>query len=639
MSVLVAVTRRTGAVRLARLGFRLARAREERLVVLCLEGGRDDGEPAVFAPGEEIPEGSHPAVAEICAALERPGAPPELRAEPGGNDAGGRVLPDPEVEVRQRRTRRPLGAVLAQTAEVQATLLVAERPKVRRRAGEVPLAHRLFTAAQCHTLLVRPGEAGGERLGRILVPTAGGPHAEVALELGERLASADGGEVVPLHVEPDTGELAREVGERILEKAVAAAGLAASRFVRPRVELGEDHYRTIAEVAAEGFDLLLIGASTVGTLRRSLFGTVPDRLLAGEEGLTVAVVRREWKLLHRIRKRLGRWFDLAVPQMSREDRIALFEKLQSGSEWNFDFMMLIALSTAIASLGLLQSSAAVVIGAMLVAPLMTPILGAGLALVQGNLPLMKTAARALVYGYLLALLIGLVLGLLFPIPALTPELLARGGPTLLDMGVAFLSGIAAAYCLGRPGLLAALPGVAIAAALVPPVATTGVCFALGEGAIAWRAALLFTTNVVTIIVGAAATFWAGGVRGKGAAAEGRRWASHAFLALVLGAAVLAVPLGSFLISQLSAGPSASVVVPGLEARLAERLEGDPGVELLAVVELREGEGRVVEVRLSAPRPPSPELAAELARIVRGELGEERTVRLTTRLAVEVAPPQ
>ena len=72
-------------------------------------------------------------------------------------------------------------------------------------------------------------------------------------------------------------------------------------------------------------------------------------------------------------------------------RIALVNQLQDESRWSFDFFALIALSTAIAALGLLQDSAAVVIGAMLVAPLMTPLLGAGLAVAQGNLPLVTTA--------------------------------------------------------------------------------------------------------------------------------------------------------------------------------------------------------------------------------------------------------
>ena len=95
-----------------------------------------------------------------------------------------------------------------------------------------------------------------------------------------------------------------------------------------------------------------------------------------------------------------------------------------------------------------------------------------------------------------------------------PRNAGPGGPNLLDMGVAFLSGIAAAYCLARPGLSSALAGVAIAAALVPPIATTGIAIAFGELSVAAGAALLFATNVVAIILGSALNFWVAGIRGK-----------------------------------------------------------------------------------------------------------------------------
>ncbi len=559
MSVLTVITRAAGAVALARLGYRVARAREEKLVVLCLDGSssaapRDEDEaagPAVIVPGDPLPEGAGATVALVCGELERGPYADELRAADDDVAAAAaleRVLPDPEVEVRWRLSSRRLEAVLAQARAVGATYLIAAKHKPRSK--QVPLARKLFTAAPCNTLLTRLGEGGGagkppspsgSRGARILVPTAGGPHAAVALRLGERLASAEGGRVVPLYVASAAGELAGEVGERILQQAMVDAGVEGSRFVEPRVELAGDRSGVIARVAAEGFDLVLLGDSNVGSLRRRLFGTVPEHLLAGDRGLQVAVVRREWKLFHRLRQRLGRWLDLTIPQMARAERIALYAKLQSGSEWNFDFMTLISLSTAIAALGLLQDSAAVVIGAMLVAPLMTPIIGAGLALVQGNYPLLKIAGRAIALGYLIALLIGLAAGMIFPIPELTPQLEARGGPTLLDLGVAFLSGLAAAFCLGRPGLLAALPGVAIAAALVPPIATTGVSLALGEPATARGSALLFVTNVVAIILGAAVSLYASGVRGKRGAGSHQRWVSYTFLVLLLGTVALAPP--------------------------------------------------------------------------------------------------
>ena len=212
-----------------------------------------------------------------------------------------------------------------------------------------------------------------------------------------------------------------------------------------------------------------------------LFSTLPPHLLEGEHATAVGVLRAPRRLVSRTMETLQYWFSRRLPQMSREERVGLFETLQSRSRWDVDFLSLMALSTAIAALGLIQGSTAVVIGAMLVAPLMTPLLSAGLALVQGNLPLLRTASRALILGFLTALVIGFALGVLSPMPSLSDELTARGQPTLLDLGIAFFSGLAAAYASARPALSAALPGVAIAAALVPPIATVGVSLSQGAG--------------------------------------------------------------------------------------------------------------------------------------------------------------
>ncbi len=94
---------------------------------------------------------------------------------------------------------------------------------------------------------------------------------------------------------------------------------------------------------------------------------------------------------YRVRDSLERFFQLRVSQLERESRIALFDRLQIQSEWSFDFMASMTLATGIAALGLVQNSPAVVIGAMLVAPL----LGSGLSLVQGSLPLMRTCLRTI----------------------------------------------------------------------------------------------------------------------------------------------------------------------------------------------------------------------------------------------------
>ena len=117
------ITRRTGAVALARLGHRVARAVEQKLVVVCVESGEATAEPRVILPGE-VPEGVDETVAEICAELARAPHLDELRGR-CGEEGSERPLADPEVEVRWLRTPDRLGAVLGQLREGGATYLIA----------------------------------------------------------------------------------------------------------------------------------------------------------------------------------------------------------------------------------------------------------------------------------------------------------------------------------------------------------------------------------------------------------------------------------------------------------------------------------------------------------------------------------
>ncbi len=416
------------------------------------------------------------------------------------------------------------------------------------------VARQIFDEASCATMALRIGARTPSECDSILVPTAGGPHACAALKIANRLAHRWDGALTALYIE--SGIAARdgeEVGHRILERNLREADVDFhdQQHVHLKVVASNHFNREIPRLAEEGkHDLLIIGASNSSFLRRWLFGTISNRLLASDDPFAVGVIRSGRSLTHRLRRRVEQFCRLRVPQLNREERITLFERLQTQSRWNFDFMVLIILSTAIAALGLIQDSTAVVIGAMLVAPLMTPLLGSGLALVQGNFPLMRTCFRSILFGFVAAVVVGILAGLIAPITELTPELLNRGGPTLLDMGVAFLSGIAASYCIARPTLSSALAGVAIAAALVPPIATVGISIALGEVPNARGASLLFTTNVVAIVLGSALNFYAAGIR-RSEEKTARLWVTRSLAGLILLLAVLFFPLGSTVVSKLA----------------------------------------------------------------------------------------
>jgi uncharacterized hydrophobic protein (TIGR00271 family) len=114
------------------------------------------------------------------------------------------------------------------------------------------------------------------------------------------------------------------------------------------------------------------------------------------------------------------------------------------------FLLFLGCSVIIAGLGLMQSSAAVVIGAMLVAPLMTPLIGAGLAFVQGNLKLLKVSVKSLLLGTLMSMLLGIIIEVMSPHLELSQEIASRAGPNILDLFIALFAGISAAYATSRP---------------------------------------------------------------------------------------------------------------------------------------------------------------------------------------------
>ncbi|NRA38707.1 MAG: DUF389 domain-containing protein, partial [Planctomycetes bacterium] len=212
----------------------------------------------------------------------------------------------------------------------------------------------------------------------------------------------------------------------------------------------------------------------------------------------------------------------------------------------------------IAGLGLIQNATAVVVGAMLVAPLMTPIIGAGLGLVQGNAQLIRNACKSIGMGFIVALSIGLLLGWSVPDTAMNNELYGRGNPNAIDLFIALFSGIAAAYAMSRPNLSAALPGVAIAAALVPPIATVGISLALGDISNAEGAVLLFGTNVVAIIIGAAGVLHVVGMRPANLGRSSRLWVQRVMLSLIVCIIIFAVPLSSIYLAKLGRSETRSI---------------------------------------------------------------------------------
>ena len=523
------------------------------------------------------------------------------------------------VELGEVETANIRKSVVTQLTETKANLLVVQdrmsHPEFYRNAIQ-----GLLDSVHCAIMVLRIGEGDSGR-GKVLLPCAGGPNSRRGLKLA---AEAFGEDLTAFFVQPDTDEVALDVGEQRLERFLRRSGVKPETVSR-KVRLNDSVYTAIREEVSEGsYGMMLIGASGVSSVRRKLFGTVPDKLLRGTEGMSVAVIRGEKPIGHRLRSGLERNLQLTVPQLNRDERIALFADIEDKSRWSFDFGSLMILATAIAALGLIADSGAVVIGAMLVAPLMTPLLGGGLSVVQGNWPLWRRCQKAVGLGFVSALAIGYLLGAVARLCGygLTDELIARGAPSVLDLGIAFISGVAASYCLARPKLSGALAGVAIAAALVPPIATTGICLAFGKYQVAQGAAILFGTNVVAIVLGSAMNFFMAGIRGKDG--QSSAWAKRTMIVFTLVMFGLMVPLSSVIVKQLAGGDDIT--------ELFENIADEGGMLVSSVKKMpyKAGE-QVVEVTIDSTSAVSAEMVSQLQNAANAHSTRRLKVRVITRL--------
>lgn len=634
----------------------------------AVDAGTTGGTGGNGGAGGPGPEGKAPEPAEPESPLEAAVREAVAAAGFGSGDGGGAEEAGVRAEVQAVEVAPPDGDgdpalgledLLACLEEHGTDLVLLAASESARR--DDPLVTRVFRAVRCAVVVLRPppGRTPGRDAGnphpadtggRVLVPTAGGPHAALALRLATGLERATGATppgglsgVDALYVQKDVGPESRGLAQRKLRASVRKAlagplgvGTGAEAGVGEIIRVGAAYTKALASVVEQGrHGVVLIGAADRVQANRALFGNLPDGLLrdAGQNdrGVTLAVVREAEAFSETAGRKLRGWVARWVPQLDREDRISLVERIEGPSQWSFDFVALMILSTAIATFGEMQNSTAVVIGAMLVAPLMTPLVGCGLAVVQGNNRLVRGSVHSVGFGFLVAFAVALGMGLLIPFPGLTEEVLARGQPTLLDLGVAFVSGLAAAYAVARPNLSGALPGVAIAAALVPPIAAAGLAFSAGAWRIGGGATLLFSVNVLAIILGAAIALLAVGVEGRHEHKSGGVWRPHAFGFLGIGCAVLAVPLTWSLLRQMPPEGVPLEVEQDLSALVAAestgelvRVEGPfpDGDDALRVEVLRRG--------VAPPRTTlADELAARLADHYRGEV----RVNLSTELSL------
>ncbi|MGC9359569.1 MAG: DUF389 domain-containing protein [Anaerolineae bacterium] len=403
-------------------------------------------------------------------------------------------------------------AVIRYTREVEADLLMVLWSGELSR-GRYLLGRTLDPIIQfgaCDVAVLRLGGAKPQAFAesvaharRVLVPTGGGPNATMAVDIA-------------LDMCPEARVTALRVASKTLNPTGISAQWEALRLiiegiddqtrVRPHVELANSVTEGILREANQGYEMVLIGATRESLVDRLLFGNLPQRLSEQIKQPLIIVRRRDPFAQHALRQ--ARWRLLqALPQLTMQERISIYQTVRRGARTDADFYVMMVLATAIAALGLLLNSSAVIIGAMIIAPLMSALLGLSLGVVQGDFWLVRVSIRTLLLGIVLSLGVSILLAVIVPQRKVTAEMIGRSSPTLLDLAVALASGAAAAYASSRRDVANALAGVAIAVALLPPLATVGLAFVIGAQVVALGAGLLFLTNLVAIVSAAGLFFF------------------------------------------------------------------------------------------------------------------------------------
>jgi uncharacterized hydrophobic protein (TIGR00271 family) len=339
-----------------------------------------------------------------------------------------------------------------------------------------------------------------------------------------------------------------------------------------------------------------------------------------------------------------RWFQRIwgpFPKLERGDRLELLNRIEMGADGGVDYVVMMVLSGSLASLGLIQGSAAVVIGAMLVAPLMGPLIGAGHALVQGNRVLFQKAVGVSFLGLGLGLAVSAFFGLLNPGFEPSLEIEARGTPDLLDLVIALASGMAAAYASGRPNVAGTLAGVAIAAALVPPLAVVGIGLTNGHLFIAGNASILLITNLVAIILGVAVVFRALGVQGADSRTGTPIWVRRATIGLLLITVLLIAPLLLQVLEKRRIGqpkPLTYPTTPNVRAAAKTYIDAWPQIELITMARTSYDPDAGITILLASGEEVGPEFEEGLRETVLEARGGKVEVRIFSLLSASRTSP-
>jgi uncharacterized hydrophobic protein (TIGR00271 family) len=408
-------------------------------------------------------------------------------------------------------------SILDISREERADLLILQVPK--RAKGKATLgavAENVVPAAPCDVLLIRLGQK--QDVARVMVP--------ILRDLDSRNASQIGisiGRGLNLPIEATYFQSTHTdywSGRGKIEAALI--DIEGQESVK-RTVVQSDNVKS-ALLSRIGDDIVVIPISSISEWDRWNQPDMAQTLLKSWSGTLIIAAAGAIDDRDSRRGKLRLWLTPTLTQFEQEEIVHTAEESATPS---LDYIVLIIVSSILATFGLLLNSNAVIIGAMLVAPLMLPLIAFATGMTIGKLRLVSRSTSVLLQGILAAFLIAIFIGVVSPTQIITPEMAARGNPTFMDMAVALASGFLGAYATARKHIPSALAGVAIAAALMPPLSTIGLGLAFGDIPLAKGATLLFVANIVSIILAAWGTFFWLGMRPLAGTEDtrARRWTS------------------------------------------------------------------------------------------------------------------
>jgi uncharacterized hydrophobic protein (TIGR00271 family) len=468
--------------------------------------------------------------------------------------------------------------ILDVAREIHADILLLDAQLPSEGGAQLgTVVENIIPVSPCPVILCRTGSSS--KFGRVVVPILEGNQAHAASQLALALGRRIGAPVEALFLELGSARGEPSYWNETKQQEATSFDQRERAHVKQSVvsvenEVGgfvshaQDDDLAVADINEQAeWERWLRRDASMQALRRW-----PGAFLVNASGAIVAP--RSWL------EKLKSWLKPRLTQFEAEE---LKRDADESSYSSLDFLVLIVIAAILAAFGLVLNSNAVIIGAMLVAPLMTPLIAFATGVAVGQFSITRQAAGTLLQGILAALLVALLIGWLSPTRIVTPEMAGRGNATFLDLGVALASGFIGAYAKGRKDISSALAGIAIAAALMPPLVTVGLAITFQDYALAQGATLLFLTNIVSITLAAWLTFiWLGLHPGKSDDPEVSRRTSIILVVLLLS---ILVALTTRRIDTVAAGRIETVLRDSFQhAELVnyEVRQGDP-LEVVAVV--------------------------------------------------------